>query len=181
MENVAEHYSRLCERCEALSVALTPAVLWVDLSAQRMELLRDGHSEQTFTISSSRRPPSCIENSLGTPLGLHRIAQKIGADAAPGTVFKGRVSQGHTWPKLTPGQIADNLITSRILWLEGLQEGYNRGPGRDTFSRYIYIHGTNQFSRLGQPNSHGCLLLSDGDVIDLFKRVESGTLVWIEA
>ncbi len=146
-----------------------------------MALLKEGSLQKTYTVSTSRRPPSCIEDSLGTPLGLHRIARKIGEDALPGTVFRGRVSIGQTWHELPQGEAAENCITSRILWLEGLEEGHNRGPGRDTFNRYIYLHGTNQHERLGQPNSHGCVLLSDADIIELYERLDLGTLVWIDA
>ena len=85
----------------------------------------------------------------------------------PGMVFKARQPTGKLsaeWP--TP---EDNLITSRILWLEGLEPGHNQGTrcgrqGRRYASRrFVYIHGTNQTDKLGQPNSHGCVLLSDQD------------------
>ena len=117
-----------------------------------------------------------------TPDGLHRVCEKIGEGATPGMVFKARQPTGKLsaeWP--TP---EDNLITSRILWLEGLEPGHNQGTdasGRvvDTHRRYVYIHGTNQADKLGQPNSHGCVLLSDQDVIRLYGRVASGTPVLI--
>lgn len=73
-----------------------------------------------------------------------------------------------------------NLITTRILWLRGLEPGVNSGPGIDTHDRYIYIHGTNHEERLGAPDSHGCVLLSNDEVIELFEQVPSGTLVMIE-
>jgi lipoprotein-anchoring transpeptidase ErfK/SrfK len=49
----------------------------------------------------------------------------------------------------------------------------------DTRRRFVYIHGTNQADKLGQPNSHGCVLLSDSDVIRLHGRVPNGTPVLI--
>ena len=49
----------------------------------------------------------------------------------------------------------------------------------DTRLRYVYIHGTNQATKLGQPNSHGCVLLSDRDIIRLFEGVAVGTKVLI--
>ena len=36
----------------------------------------------------------------------------------------------------------DAKITTRILWLEGLEPGFNRGGNVDSHARYIYIHGT---------------------------------------
>ena len=72
-----------------------------------------------------------------------------------------------------------NLITTRILRLNGLQEGINRGGDKDSFSRYIYIHGTNHEKRLGHPASSGCLQLSNINILDLFDLVEVGTHLWI--
>jgi lipoprotein-anchoring transpeptidase ErfK/SrfK len=97
-------------------------------------------------------------------------------------VFKARQPTGMLsaeWP--TP---EDNLITSRILWLEGLEAGHNLGvdaAGRvvDTRRRFVYIHGTNQTDKLGRPNSHGCVLLSDQDVIRLYAQTPVGTPVLI--
>lgn len=97
-------------------------------------------------------------------------------------VFKARVATGtlaSEWPKPE-----DNLITTRILWLDGAEPGHNRGQDVearlvDTHARYVYIHGTNQHAQLGQPNSHGCILLSDEDVTELFAAVPSGAWVYI--
>jgi lipoprotein-anchoring transpeptidase ErfK/SrfK len=113
---------------------------------------------------------------------MHQVGEKIGAGASAGMVFKVRQPTGKLaaeWP--TP---EDNLITSRILWLDGLEPGLNHGTdaqGRvvDTRRRFVYIHGTNQADKLGQPNSHGCVLLSDADVIRLFDRVAVGMTVLI--
>ena len=70
-------------------------------------------------------------------------------------------------------------ITTRILWLSGLEEGLNKGKNIDSFKRYIYIHGTSEEGRLGIPSSHGCIRMKNKDVIDLYKKVEVGTLVLI--
>jgi L,D-transpeptidase YbiS len=50
----------------------------------------------------------------------------------------------------------------------------------NTFSRYIYIHGTNAESRLGLPASEGCVRMNNLDVIDLYGRVPVGTEVLID-
>lgn len=94
-------------------------------------------------------------------------------------VFKGRVAQGTTFNALTPEDNTPNLITTRILWLRGLQPGINAGPGIDTHDRYIYIHGTNHEERLGKPDSHGCVLMRNTDVIELFDLLPSGSIVLI--
>ena len=70
-------------------------------------------------------------------------------------------------------------ITSRIFWLEGLEEEKNKGKGIDSYKRYIYIHGTSEEGRLGTPASHGCIRMKNKEVIDLYKTIEVGTLVLI--
>ena len=45
-----------------------------------------------------------------------------------------------------------DLITSRILWLDGLDE-----ENAQTKERYIYIHGTNEEQSIGQAASSGCI------------------------
>ncbi len=95
-------------------------------------------------------------------------------------VFKGRVATGQCYWECAPEEQEKNLITTRILWLEGLEDGHNRGPGRDTFARYVYIHGTNQEDRIGTPNSHGCVLLRNAEVVELFDTVPEGALVLVE-
>ncbi len=109
-----------------------------------------------------------------TPLGLHRIARKVGAGQMIGTVFKSRKPIGLTWQGHPNGS-----IVHRILWLEGLEPGLNRGGNVDTFKRYIYIHGFADESTLGRPNSHGCIHLAANDLIPLYDRVPEATLVWI--
>jgi lipoprotein-anchoring transpeptidase ErfK/SrfK len=141
-----------------------------------------GEKITAYTVSTARAGAGCVENSQQTPLGVLQVSEKIGAEAPLGMIFKGRKPTGELWQN-TP-QREDNLITSRILWLEGLEPGHNAGHHAngqcvDTKQRYIYIHGTNQHHRLGQPNSHGCVLLSDADVIQLFDEVPVGTLVYI--
>ena len=71
------------------------------------------------------------------------------------------------------------LITDRILWLDGLEPNYNRGGDVDSHQRYIYIHGIGDESRMGQPNSQGCIHLAATDLLPLFDQVPIGTLVYI--
>jgi UDP-N-acetylmuramate--alanine ligase len=69
---------------------------------------------------------------------------------------------------------------TRILRLEGLEEGINKGPGVDSFERYIYIHGTGREDLIGTPLSHGCVCLRNLDIIRLFGMVKESTLVYID-
>ncbi len=121
-----------------------------------------------------------MKDSLGTPRGLHEIAERIGAGQPPGMVFKARVPTGRHFSELPAAETEPNLITTRILWLRGLEPGVNQGGNVDTHARYIYIHGTNHGDRIGEPLSSGCVLMRDLDIIELHEEVRSGDLVWIE-
>ncbi len=110
-----------------------------------------------------------------TPRGLHRVAEKIGDGCSVGTVFKERKIAGH----ISQGNF-DNAITTRILWLEGLEPGFNRGGNVDSHDRYIYIHGTGDESTIGKPASHGCVHLATDDLLSVYGKISVGTLVWIQ-
>ena len=168
------------QKCGALSIAPTGRALLVSIKDQEMALFAGGALKRRYRVSTSKNAPSCRENSYGTPTGLHAVAARIGAGEPAGMVFKGRVATGRHYDDCPPEEQARNLITSRILRLRGLEEGHNRGPGIDSFDRYIYIHGTNHEDRIGQPFSGGCIEMRNADVIDLFERVTEGDLVWIE-
>lgn len=146
----------------------------VDIASQQLHLLRDGSIELTWPVSTAANGVGGEAGSLRTPPGIHRIRRKIGAGLPAGTVLRGRVPVGDV---VDCG--GEDIITSRILWLEGLEPGINRGPGCDSFDRHIYIHGTNDEARIGTPVSHGCVRMRDTDVIEVYDRVECGTPVVI--
>lgn len=169
------------KKCRALSTVLTSTSCAVHIPSQRLVLFDAGGAPiRTYRISTSAKPPSCVQDSNGTPTGLHRIAGKIGADQPAGMVFKGRQPVGAHYSELPAAEQARNLITSRVLWLAGLEPGHNCGAGVDSYERYIYLHGTNHEDRIGQPFSGGCIELSNRDVIDLFDRMRTDDLVWID-
>jgi hypothetical protein len=114
---------------------------------------------------------------LGTPRGLHTIAERIGAGQPPGMVFRSRIATGHHFSELTAEENERNLVTTRILWLRGLEPGYNAGGNVDSYDRYIYIHGTNHEDRIGQPASGGCVLLRNMEMIALYDVVRAGDWV----
>ncbi|MBL9216208.1 MAG: L,D-transpeptidase [Opitutaceae bacterium] len=152
----------------------------VSLAQQVLMFFEDCALRKSYIVSTSLRPPSNVQDSLGTPRGLHVVAEKHGAGAPPGIVFKGRVSTGRHFSEFDPAEQERNLITSRILWLRGLEPGVNVGGAVDTYCRYIYIHGTNHEDRLGRPASAGCVQMSNLDVIELFDHARVGDHVWIE-
>ena len=93
-------------------------------------------------------------------------------------MFRGRRPCG-TVGEQPPQERAKNLITTRIMRLRGLEEGKNSGGNLDTYARFVYIHGTNREEMLGTPDSHGCILLSNADVAELFGLVEDNSIVFI--
>ena len=161
--------------CGQLKVEPTEFIFTVNIAQQTAALFKNGHFVKQYSCSTSRFGIGQKENSNCTPLGLHRIAEKIGAGEPAGTVFKARAIIGHT----AQPEFADAKITTRILWLEGLEPGFNQGGDVDTHDRYIYIHGTGDQASIGKPASHGCIHLADADLIALFDLLPSGTLVWI--
>lgn len=121
-----------------------------------------------------------MENSLGTPTGLHEVSGKIGDGEHPGMIFKGRVATGECWHERSDaGPDQRNFVTTRILRLRGLEPGHNCGPGVDSHDRFIYIHGTNHPEVFPRNISHGCLLMLDDDLIRLYTSVPEGTHVYI--
>jgi len=151
--------------------------LVVSVEEQALFVCRDGEILGRYDCSTSRLGTGIRENSLKTPPGLHRICEKYGEGAPPGRVFRDREDTGEDWDHKENG---DNLILTRILRLEGLEEGINRGPGVDSYERYIYIHGTGREDQIGTPLSHGCIVMRNHDVIRLFDTVREGCLVYID-
>ncbi len=158
---------------------LPDRLLVVDVARQRMGWLAGDGWQSEFVISTARNGIGCEEGSYKTPPGWHRVHGKFGGEAPAGMVFRNRVATGEIWQ----GEAREeDLILSRVLTLDGLEEGVNRGPGRDSLERTIYIHGTNQEHQLGEAVSHGCLRMANADVIAFFERVETGdALVVVEA
>ena len=144
----------------------------IDVSVydQRLILTRDGEELRSYPISTSRFGIGTEEGSLKTPLGRFRIAEKIGDGAATGTIFKARVALGPD----DPPPDTEDFITSRILWLDGLEE-----ENANTRNRFIYIHGTKHEDEIGTPASHGCIRMRNADVIELFELVDETTQVVI--
>lgn len=150
-------------------------VILIDLKTQRLTFKKGEEKESVFPISSAAAGVGMESGSNKTPVGRFRIARKIGDGAPVGTVFRERVPVG-VWSGDSSQTFPDDndLITSRILWLEGVDEA-----NANTFGRYIYIHGTNHEDKLGTPCSHGCIRMSNEDIICLFDVISEGDSVVI--
>ena len=155
---------------------LPDRLLVVDVERQTAAWIEGGEACAVWPVSTALNGIGGEENSFKTPPGWHRIHARIGESACAGTVFDSREPTGQTWR----GEDCDgDLILTRILTLDGLEDGLNRGPGRDSLERYVYLHGTNQEGLIGRAASRGCVRLSNADICALFERVAEGDLVLI--
>ncbi len=179
------------ERCVRLPSSTTQALqalgwdqhvgekmgLWVDATHQKLYLIKDYRVVRQYRCATGAAGLGNKKDSGKTPLGWHRVGKKIGEGLPVGAILKARKWTKKTWKS---GQTtADDLVLTRILWLRGLEPGKNLGGQVDTWSRYIYIHGTNHVGALGRPSSHGCVRVDPREVIDLFERVQKNTRVLI--
>ena len=164
----------------AVNISAMTYKIDIDISQQRLYLKQNDDLIKSYPISSSKYGEGSTENSNMTPLGLHVIKEKIGTDVPINTLFISRINTKRTVNiENSRNKTKDDHITSRILWLDGLEEGKNKGKGVDSYSRYIYIHGTHEEGLIGEKASHGCIRMLNNDVIDLYNYVNIGTKVYI--
>jgi lipoprotein-anchoring transpeptidase ErfK/SrfK len=144
----------------------------VSIRDQSLTVKENEKPIRTYPVSTSRFGIGTEEGSFKTPTGRFRVAEKIGREMPNGTVFVGRVP-------LRPDEAlppTEDFVTSRILWLDGLDE-----QNANTRDRFVYIHGTKHEHKIGAAASHGCVRMRNADVIELFEMVNEGTPVVIEA
>ena len=144
----------------------------VSIRDQQLIVKENEQPIRIYTLSTSRFGIGTEEGSFKTPTGRFRVAEKIGSDMPHGTVFVGRVP-------LRPDEAlppTEDFVTSRILWLDGLEE-----ENANTRDRFVYIHGTRHEDKIGTAASFGCVRMRNADVIELFEIVDEGTPVVIEA
>ncbi|MDP1682085.1 MAG: L,D-transpeptidase [Burkholderiales bacterium] len=163
---------------------MSKLLIEIDLRLQQLYLWEpqpDGDMLiRQYPVSGAANGAGSENGSYCTPLGRHRIAEKIGAGAPLYSAFKARELTGEIWtPELDAANPGRDWILSRILWLDGLEPGQNQGGTVDTHNRYIYIHGTHEEHKIGTPASHGCIRMKNEDVAELFNLVEVGTEVQI--
>lgn len=138
---------------------------------QKLALLDRGNVMAIYSVSTSKFGLGDSRGSRFTPLGKLQVAEKIGDNAPPGTVFKSRRRTGEVVLANSPGR--DPIVT-RILWLRGLE-----GQNANAFRRDIYIHGTPEEWKIGSPASYGCIRMRSSDIIQLYSIVGNGAAVTI--
>lgn len=155
--------------------------LAVSIADQTLTLVNDqGQIIASYPVSTALNGAGEQDGSGCTPRGEHYIRAMVGQGLPANTVFRARRPTGEIYnPELALAHPDRDWILSRIVWLCGLEPGKNRGPGVDTFRRFIYIHGTPDTEPMGVPRSHGCIRMRNQDVIELFDRVHAGLRVVI--
>lgn len=153
-------------------------ILYVSIHRQAMFHVRGGGLLKVYPIATAKAGLGNQDGSFRTPTGLHRVSEKFGDHVPPLGILKDRTFTGEFADPDFAG-VDKDWITSRILWLEGLEPGVNRGGKVDSHARYIYIHGTANERSVGTASSMGCVRMRNDDVIALYEQIPVGTLVAI--
>lgn len=155
----------------------------INIAQQQLELLDDhGEISKRYLISSAKNGTGQQNGSFCTPLGKHVIRAKIGTGQPVNTVFVKRRPTGEIYSaELERQHPQRDWILTRILWLSGCEQGFNRLGNVDTMRRYIYIHGSPDRVEMGRPGSIGCIRMRNRELLELFDLVEVGTPVQIDA
>lgn len=158
--------------------------LHINLSSQTLTTIQSDAVVKVYSISSALNGPGQQNGSGCTPLGKHYIRAKIGHGCDINSVFVGRRVTGEIYSDaLAKSYPKRDWILTRILWLCGLELGFNRLKNEtgsvDSMARYIYIHGTPDTEPMGTPKSHGCIRMRNEDVIELFDWVPKSCPVLI--
>lgn len=156
----------------------TELSLEINLGAQILTVFDGDECVATFRVSTAANGPGEKMDSECTPRGKHVIDEKIGSGCAANTVFVGRRATGEICDRSlrerNPGR---DWIVTRIMWLRGVETGFNEGGSVDSKARYIYIHGTPDDTDMGVPGSRGCIRMRNHDIVQLFELVDEGTPV----
>jgi len=144
----------------------------ISIDDQWLTLFDGDEVVREYPVSTSAKGVGFTKDSYRTPTGHFRVCEKIGYDQPLGTIFQHREPTGLWSPDVATDA---DLITSRILRLDGLE-----AQNKNTFERCIYIHGTNQEDLIGTPASHGCIRMSNIDVVELFDLTPIDTEIFID-
>ncbi|MDN5566820.1 MAG: L,D-transpeptidase [Psychrobacter sp.] len=156
----------------------------INIAKQSLSLYKHNSEICHYRVSTAKNGIGSQQDSGCTPLGQHIIAQKIGGHEPINAVFVGRVPTGEIYSAAFGVDHPErDWILTRILWLQGLEKGINKGSndkgGCDTYQRYIYIHGTPDNEPMDLPLSHGCVRMRNQDIIELYDKIEEGVAVTI--
>lgn len=158
----------------------------IDTQTQELQLFADDKLLSSFRVSTGKNGTGQQEGTGCTPLGRHVVSEKFGDTLPNNAVFVARKFTGELYDAALAQAHPDrDWILGRILWLDGCEDGFNKGcdvNGNlvDTKSRYIYIHGTPDTEPMGVPMSHGCVRMRLDDLEKLYNQVDIGCEVVIK-
>ena len=176
-ESIIDRVNNYCEEKKGKTY---DEILFVSVKEQKMYHIIENTIVKEYLVSTAKKGIGNQKNSYMTPHGLHYIKEKHGSKTPQngrmiGRVFYGQIAKIHS--DTTSSKTDD--ITSRILWLSGMEIDINKGGNVDSYNRYIYIHGTSEEGKIGSPASHGCVRMLNTDVIELYAKIKIGTKVLI--
>lgn len=154
--------------------------IYVGVKRQELYLFRGGNLLKVYNVSTSSYGAGSVANSEMTPVGLHRINGKYGANVPENGILRHKKFTGEIATiEHRPIPINRDIITTRVITIEGLERGVNKGGKLDSYDRRIYIHGTAEEGLIGMPASHGCVRLKNKDVMELFDLLSNDMYVVI--
>jgi lipoprotein-anchoring transpeptidase ErfK/SrfK len=150
------------------------------------QTIEDGPFARQLVLFRSNEQPGTIvihtgERMLYVVQGNNRALRYGIGVGREGFQWSGlvKVSRKAEWPDWTPPP----EMIARQPYLPRFMAG---GPGNPMGARALYlgstvyrIHGTNQPETIGHAISSGCFRLANGDVVDLFERIDVGAKVII--
>jgi len=155
-------------------------IIVISVEEQKLRLIQNDYKIAEYSISTSKFG---IGNKTGrnmTPSGHHIVKEKIGDHVPVNSIYKAGEFTKEIATINNKKAVVEDLVTTRIIKLEGMENGINRGSGIDSYKREIWIHGTPAEDKIGSPASHGCIRMKNDDIILLFNSIEVGTPVNIE-
>ncbi len=155
-------------------------MILISITEQKLMLIQDNYKIAEYPISTSKFGIGNKAESNMTPLGYHLIKEKVGDHIPKYSIYKAGKFTKEIATINNEKAFNEDHITTRIIKLEGMENGINRGIGIDSFEREIWIHGTSSESKIGTPASNGCIRMKNDDIILLFNSIEVGTPVNIE-
>ena len=176
-ESIIDRVNNYCEEKKGKTY---DEILFVSVKEQKMYHIVENTIVKEYLVSTAKKGVGNQKNSDMTPHGLHYVKQKHGSKTPKNGRMIGRVFYGQIatiYADTTSSKTDD--ITSRILWLSGMEKDINKGGNVDSYNRYIYIHGTSEEGKIGTPSSHGCVRMLNTDIIQLYAKIKIGTKVLI--
>jgi lipoprotein-anchoring transpeptidase ErfK/SrfK len=135
---------------------------------------------KTYPVSTGKNGLGELKDTGCTPRGWHYIYSIIGLENEPNSVFVARKWTQEIYTEELSFKFPErDWILTRILQLDGLEPGFNKGGNVDSLSRYIYIHGTPDTTNLGVPGSKGCIRMRNSDIIELANWIKIDAKVLI--